>query len=68
MLQISVAPTLGNLKEFVQNNRCSQTDLIRLLSQVAFAMDYLHCSNIVHGDLRAENVYMTSHMEVSLIL
>jgi serine/threonine protein kinase len=49
--------TNGNLLDFIENSRCSHKDIIRLLSETAQGLLYLHLQGIVHGDLRAVRRY-----------
>jgi len=46
----------GNLLNLVLNKKCTSIDLVRLLVQVLSGLIYLHDSNILHGDIRAENI------------
>ncbi|KAI9206257.1 kinase-like domain-containing protein [Polychytrium aggregatum] len=59
-----VSPFLpnGTLLKYVSDasNPRSVEEKLRLLYQVAAGMSYLHGNNIVHGDLKAENILLDS--------
>ncbi|KAJ7266630.1 kinase-like domain-containing protein [Mycena rebaudengoi] len=52
----------GTLTEFVKNRRGTFTDrrVDQLLFETAQGLAYLHSQNIIHGDLRGENVLIDS--------
>ncbi|KAJ7040950.1 hypothetical protein C8F04DRAFT_185870 [Mycena alexandri] len=62
-----VSPSVGHglLTEFLSNERTNINCLsqLRLISDVALGVEFLHAQNIVHGDLKAENVLLTSSGE-----
>lgn len=63
-----ISPRLpyGNLKEFVLSRKCQWEDINTFLCQVATALHYLHVNHILHGDLRAEYVYVVAPNKVQV--
>ena len=61
MLVMELAP-LGPLNKYLQNygQNLTEDDLLRLMAQVARAMQYLEESNCVHRDLAARNILLVS--------
>ncbi|KAB5588933.1 hypothetical protein CTheo_7621 [Ceratobasidium theobromae] len=50
----------GNLYEYVRRGNLRPMDRYQLCIQVAKGVDYLHQRNIIHGDLKALNVLVSS--------
>ncbi|KAI9202408.1 kinase-like domain-containing protein, partial [Polychytrium aggregatum] len=48
----------GTLCDYVAKNTVALEEKLRLLYQVASALDYLHTKEIIHGDLRATNILL----------
>ncbi|KAL9950624.1 hypothetical protein ACROYT_G043149 [Oculina patagonica] len=63
---LSPRSQLGSLREYVLSRRCQKDDIITFLCQVATAVHYLHVNHIVHGDLRAEYVYVVEPNKVQV--
>lgn len=62
--QFSPRTQFGNLRQYVLSRRCQKDDINTFLCQVASALHYLHVNHIVHGDLRAEYVYVVEPNKV----
>lgn len=61
MLVMELAP-LGPLNKYLQNygNNMSDDDILKLMLQVAHAMQYLEEMNYVHRDLAARNILLVN--------
>ncbi|KDQ17174.1 hypothetical protein BOTBODRAFT_105820 [Botryobasidium botryosum FD-172 SS1] len=47
----------GDLGTYIKAN--PKADRLRLLTQIATGLEYLHTSDVVHGDLKAANVFIS---------
>lgn len=66
--------TAGNLEMFVQDHCHNSNDLTAdlpwrryFLEQILSALEFIHSSNIVHGDLKPSNILLTPKGEVKII-
>jgi hypothetical protein len=46
----------GTLREYMRTDTLSQDEAIRMMIEVAFAVDYAHRHGVVHRDLKPENI------------
>ncbi|KAK0459498.1 uncharacterized protein EV420DRAFT_1763213 [Desarmillaria tabescens] len=55
----SVSPWMdnGTVNAFIRNN--PKVDRLRILNEISEGMEYLHRKNIIHGDLRGDNVLIS---------
>ncbi|EPQ54921.1 hypothetical protein GLOTRDRAFT_130263 [Gloeophyllum trabeum ATCC 11539] len=56
MCMVSPRQRNGNLKDYLQCHPLPARDIHSLLHEIAQGLAYLHGENIVHGDLKAENI------------
>lgn len=61
----------GSLRGFInqyQNNRwrLSQVDLISMFLDIAFGLKYLHTHNIIHRDMKPENMLMVEDYRIKI--
>ncbi|KAL4064253.1 kinase-like domain-containing protein [Scleroderma yunnanense] len=56
----------GNLKSYMKQHRTglSSSDMLNMTYQFASGLDYLHRSNVVHGDLKPDNLLINDRREV----
>jgi len=58
----------GELKEFLQNNPTYEMkERIRMMREIASAMDFLHHNNVIHRDLKCQNVLVTEEESTQLM-
>ena len=50
----------------VANGRMSENEARRLFHQIVAAVSYCHKRNVVHRDLKAENLLLDSNMDIKL--
>ncbi|KDQ52290.1 hypothetical protein JAAARDRAFT_113212, partial [Jaapia argillacea MUCL 33604] len=48
----------GTIVEYCEDNDLTANEIDLILNQVALGLAYLHCENVVHGDLRGANILM----------
>ena len=46
----------GDMKDYLETNPLSWQEKLHLVKGVVLAMSYLHSQNIIHGDLKMQNV------------
>ncbi|KAF9979190.1 hypothetical protein BGZ73_004076 [Actinomortierella ambigua] len=57
----------GSLRQAIENSRVANwTDKERIAQEIADGLAYIHHENILHRDLKSDNVLLTKHMEVKL--
>lgn len=56
-----------NLKNFLRETIINNTIKARIAVEVAFAMSFIHKHNMIHRDLKAENIMLNDAFEVKLI-
>ena len=52
---------MQSFKNIYINTNVLEHRLINILSQVAEAMEYLHRMNVVHGDLKPQNILFSQY-------
>ncbi|KAF9036774.1 ras guanine nucleotide exchange factor domain-containing protein [Panaeolus papilionaceus] len=57
----AVSPWMDNNTSISYVVRYPQCDRLKVLNEAAEGLDYLHHKNIIHGDLRAENVLVSGN-------
>ncbi|XP_030640043.1 testis-specific serine/threonine-protein kinase 6 [Chanos chanos] len=65
-LYIVMEAAATDLLQRIQQNRLKTAEAKSLLSQIVSAVDYLHHNNIVHRDLKCENVLLTADNQVKI--
>jgi serine/threonine protein kinase len=48
----------GNLRQYAKRNPLTLPDIARILKQVASALDYAHQHNIIHRDIKPDNILL----------
>lgn len=60
---------LGHLGKYLESKQLTEEEILRLLTQVASALDYAHEAALVHGSLKLTNILVkTSEKGVQLFL
>ena len=59
----------GTLKEFIENKerkrlKFTEEEIFRIFDQLVFGIKYLHGKNVIHRDLRPENIYITKDLYI----
>ena len=49
----------GNLKEWIKNKKPSELQIQRILSQILKGIEFIHSKDIIHCDLKPQNILMT---------
>ncbi|TFK48858.1 hypothetical protein OE88DRAFT_1737617 [Heliocybe sulcata] len=56
----------GDILKYLRKNTCVAADIHRLLEEISEGLFYLHNENIVHGDLRGNNILIDDEGHVRL--
>jgi len=61
----------GDLSVYIKQKRekrqhFSEEEIIKILLQICSALEYIHDKNIIHRDLKAKNIFLSSNLEVKL--
>ncbi|KAL4235214.1 Serine/threonine-protein kinase Nek4 [Mactra antiquata] len=59
----------GDLSDYIENqhgNKLEEDRLIEWFRQIASAVEYLHSKNIIHRDLKVQNVFLDANMDCKL--
>ncbi|KAG0260129.1 hypothetical protein DFQ27_003738 [Actinomortierella ambigua] len=57
----------GSLKQAIEDSRVAGWHIkSRIAQEIAFGLAYIHLESIFHGNLKSDNVLLSSHMEVKL--
>lgn len=56
----------GSLDDHLRQGRLNQGEVLRLVEQIAAALDYAHARQVVHRDLKPANILIDSHGEAYL--
>ncbi|MGI5868956.1 MAG: serine/threonine-protein kinase [Kiritimatiellia bacterium] len=51
----------------IENERLSVSTTCDVLAACAFALDYAHAKNVIHNDLKPENIFITESSELKII-
>ncbi len=57
----------GSLASYITNKRVDWNAKLQILHGIASGMNYLHCNQIIHRDLKCENVLLDSNMHPKII-
>ena len=55
------------LKEYIENNDLSISDIICISNQILDALECIHKNNIIHRDLKPQNICINSNKEIKLL-
>ncbi|KAJ7651063.1 kinase-like domain-containing protein [Roridomyces roridus] len=50
----------GHIRGFLKKQICETDRLLSLILDVALGLEHLHAMGVVHGDLKADNIFVTS--------
>jgi serine/threonine-protein kinase len=56
----------GNLADLIRTQRLSLTDVSRIITQVASALDFIHAQGLVHRDIKLENILIDENGQAVL--
>ncbi|MET8362921.1 protein kinase [Micromonospora sp. NPDC005194] len=56
----------GDLRDFLRVDRADQARKLTILTQVASGLAFLHDNNVIHGDLKPENVLLDANLNAKL--
>ncbi|KAH9821175.1 kinase-like domain-containing protein [Melampsora americana] len=56
----------GNLEELVRRSRLSEYHIKRYIVDIATGLDYMHSQNIIHRDLKLDNILLTSEDSIKI--
>ena len=56
-----------NLNEYTNNNTLNEKECIKIFKQIVEGIKYLHDKNIIHCDLKLENIIINGQKEIKII-
>ncbi|KAH9820735.1 kinase-like domain-containing protein [Melampsora americana] len=56
----------GSLEELVRRSRLSEYQIKRYIVDIATGLDYMHSQNIIHRDLKLDNILLTSDDSIKI--
>lgn len=56
-----------NLAEYISNNNYSENDIKIIIKQICEAIKFLHNLNIIHGDLKLDNIIINKYNKIKVI-
>lgn len=55
------------LDDYIQEGKGTQADKVRFINDIASGVSYAHKRNIIHSDLKPENVFVTEDGEIKIL-
>ncbi|RCI11567.1 hypothetical protein L249_7254 [Ophiocordyceps polyrhachis-furcata BCC 54312] len=55
-----------DLKSFDQGRQLPEQQRLRWIIQIAEALDFIHCSGVIHGDLSSVNVFLDAELNAKV--
>ena len=57
----------GNLNQFIQSNKLSDLQVSQIMSGVLRAVDYMHSKNVIHRDIKPQNILIGSKKNLTQV-